>query len=132
MADIEGAARRLSWALNENQAHGREGAEVEPGEQEAHDAGLRSGSILYRSAVWWLVDTGALALDREANARTRNASGAQHRGFAFKITRGAWKCCVGDDGRSQRELPPGVRPGISNTWYNVDCVVVPRAGGKGR
>jgi hypothetical protein len=50
--DIEDAARRLLWALNENQAHGREGAKVEPGEQEAHDAGLRPGSILYRSAVW--------------------------------------------------------------------------------
>ena len=88
MADIEGAARRLSWALNENQAHGREGAEVEPGEQEANDAGLGPGSILHRSAVWWLLDTGALVPDREANARARNASGAQHRGFAFKITRG--------------------------------------------
>ena len=88
MPDIEEAARRLLWALNENQAHGREGAEVEPGEQEAHDAGLRSGSILYRSAVWWLLDTGALAPHREANARTRNASGAQHGDFAFEITRG--------------------------------------------
>jgi hypothetical protein len=88
VADIEGAARRLSWALNENQAHGREGAEVEPGEQEANDAGLGPGSILHRSAVWWLLDTGALVPDREANARARNASGAQHRDFAFKITRG--------------------------------------------
>jgi len=73
---VEEAARRLLWALNENQAHGREGAEVEP------------GSILYRSAVWWLMDTGSLAPDREANARARNASGAQHGDFAFRITRG--------------------------------------------
>ncbi len=86
--DVKGAARQLLWALYENQAHDSEGAEVEPGEQEAHDAGLRPGSILYRSAVWWLLDTGALAPDREANARARNASGAQHRDFAFKITRG--------------------------------------------
>jgi hypothetical protein len=60
---------------------------VEPGEQEAHDAGLRPGSILYRSAMWWLLDTRALTLDREANERAKNASGAQHRDFAFKITR---------------------------------------------
>jgi hypothetical protein len=50
--DVEEAARRLLRALNENQAHGREGAPVKPGEQEAHDAGLRPGSSLYRSAIW--------------------------------------------------------------------------------
>jgi hypothetical protein len=88
VSDVEGAARQLLWALNENQAHGRESAEVEPGEQEAIEAGLRPGSILYRSAMWWLLDKGALVPDREANARARNASGAQHRDFAFKITRG--------------------------------------------
>ena len=53
MADVEGAAQRLR-ALNENQAYGREGAVVEPGEQEAWDAGLRPGSSLYRAAVWAL------------------------------------------------------------------------------
>ena len=51
MADVEGAARRLLRGLNENQAHGREGTVVEPGEQEARDA-----------------------------------AGAQHRDFAFRIT----------------------------------------------
>lgn len=79
MADVEGAARRLLQALNENQAHDLEGGAVEPGEQEAHDAGLRPGSILYRSAMWWLLDTRALTSDREANERAKNASGAQHR-----------------------------------------------------
>ena len=54
MADVEGAARRLLQALNENQAHSRDGAVVEPGEQEARDAGLRPGSSLYRAAVWAL------------------------------------------------------------------------------
>ena len=88
MADVEGAAQRLLRALNENQAHDREGAEVEPGEQEARDAGLRPGSPLYRAAVWWLLDKGALVPDREANARARNAAGAQHHNFRFKITRG--------------------------------------------
>lgn len=34
VSDVEGAAKRLLWALNENQAHDREGAEVEPGKQE--------------------------------------------------------------------------------------------------
>jgi len=87
VADVEGAARRLLRALNENQAHGREGAVVEPGEHEAMDANLRPESILYRSAVWWLLDKGALVPDREANERARNASGAQHRDFAFRITR---------------------------------------------
>ena len=87
MADVEGAARRLLRGLNENQAHGREGTVVEPGEQEARDAGLRPGSSLYRAAVWWLLDEGALVPDREANVRARNASGAQHRDFAFRITR---------------------------------------------
>jgi hypothetical protein len=87
VADVEGAARRLLQALNENQAHDLEGGAVEPGEQEAHDAGLRPGSTLYRSAVWWLLDTGALVPDREANERLRNASGAQHHDFAFRITR---------------------------------------------
>jgi hypothetical protein len=87
VADVEGAAGRLLLALNVNQAHGREGAVVEPGEQEARDAGLRPGSSLYRAAMWWLLDKGALVPDREANARARNAAGAQHRDFAFRITR---------------------------------------------
>jgi hypothetical protein len=87
VADVEGAAQRLLRALNENQAYGREGAVVEPGEQEARDAGLRPGSSLYRAAVWWLLDKGALVPDREANARARNTAGAQHRDFAFRITR---------------------------------------------
>jgi hypothetical protein len=38
--------------------------------------------------MWWLLDTGALVPDREANARARNTAGAQHHDFAFKITRG--------------------------------------------
>jgi hypothetical protein len=87
VADVEEAARRLLRVLNENQAHDREAAEVEPGEQEARDAGLRPSSTLYRSAVWWLLDTGALVPNREANERLRNASGAQHHNFAFRITR---------------------------------------------
>ena len=87
MADVEGAAQRLLRALNETQAHGRERAVVEPGEQEARDAGLRPGSSLYRAAVWWLLDKGALVPDREANARARNAAGAQHGDFAFRLTR---------------------------------------------
>ena len=87
MADVEEAARRLLQALSEHQAHGRGGATVEPGELEARDAGLRPGSPLYRAAVWWLLDTGALVPDREANARARNAAGAQHRDFAFRLTR---------------------------------------------
>ncbi len=85
--DVEKAARRLLRALNENQAHGREGAEVEPGEQGARDVGLRPGSTLYRAAVWWLLDKGALVPDREANEGLRNAAGAQHRDFAFRLTR---------------------------------------------
>jgi hypothetical protein len=87
VADVEVAAQRLLRALNETQAHGREGAVVEPGEQAARDAGLRPGSSLYRAAVWWLLDKGALVPDREANARVRNAAGAQHRDFAFRITK---------------------------------------------
>ena len=87
MADIEEAARRLLRAMNENQAHSREGSPVKPGEEEAIDAGLRPGSTLYRSAVWWLLDKEALVPDREANARARNAAGAQHGDFAFRITR---------------------------------------------
>ena len=87
MAEVEEAARRLLWVLNENQAHGREGAVVKPGEQEAGDAGLRPGSSLYRAAVWWLLDKGALVPDRESNERLRNAAGAQRRDFTFKLTR---------------------------------------------
>jgi hypothetical protein len=87
VAEVEKAARRLLRALNENQAHGREGAGVKPGEQEAKDAGLRPGSTLYRAAVWWLLDKGALVPDREANERLRNTVGAQHRDFAFRLTR---------------------------------------------
>ena len=86
MADVEGAAGRLLLALNVNQAHDREGAVVEPGEQEARDAGLRPGSSLYRAAVWWLLDQEALVPDREPNERARNAAGAQHRDFTFRIT----------------------------------------------
>ena len=87
MANVEEAARRLLWALNEHQAHDREGATVQPQDQEARDAGLRPGSPLYRAAVWWLLDVGALVPDEEANEQLRNAVGAQRRGFAFKITR---------------------------------------------
>ncbi len=86
MADAEVAARRLLRAMSEHQAPGYEGATVTPGEEEATDAGLRPGSHLYRAAVWWLLDNDALVPDREANERLRNASGAQHRDFAFKLT----------------------------------------------
>ena len=85
--DVEGAARRLLRVLNENQAHGREGAVVGLGEEEARDAGLRPGSHLYRAAVWWLLDNDALVSDREANERLRNTVGAQHHDFAFRLTR---------------------------------------------
>ena len=85
--DVEGAARRLLRALNEHQAHGREGAVVKPGEEETMVAGLRPGSHLYRAAVWWLLDKGALVPDREANARVKNTAGAQHHDFAFRLTR---------------------------------------------
>ena len=87
MANVEEAAHRLLQALNEHQAHDREGAPVKPGNQEARYAGLRVGSTLYRAAMWWLLDVGALVPDEEANEQLRNAVGAQHRGFAFKITR---------------------------------------------
>ena len=63
MANVEEAARRLLWALNEHQAHDREGATVKPGDQEARDAGLRPGSPFYRAAIWWLLDAGALVPD---------------------------------------------------------------------
>ena len=85
--DVEGAARRLLGALNEHQAHGREGAVVKPVEEEARDFGLRPGSHLYRAAVWWLLDNDALVPDREANERLRNTLGAQHHDFAFRHTR---------------------------------------------
>ena len=87
MADVEEAARRLLRAMSEHQGQGREGAVVEPGEQAARDAGLRPGSSLYRAAVWWLLDNEALVPDREANEGARNAAGAQHSDFTFKITR---------------------------------------------
>ncbi len=87
MADVEEAARRLLRAMNENQAHSREGSLVKPGEEEAIDAGLRPGSTLYRAAVWWLLDKEALVPDREANEGARNAAGAQHGDFTFRITR---------------------------------------------
>ena len=87
MDDVEEAGRQLLRALSENQAHGREDAAVKPGEQEVRDAGLRSGSPLYRAAVWWLLDNGALVPDRVANERLRNTVGAQHHDFAFRLTR---------------------------------------------
>ncbi len=87
MANLEEVAHQLLKALNEHQAHGREGATVEPGDQEAGGAGLRMGSPLYRAAIWWLLDVGALIPDEETNAQRRNTVGAQHRGFMFKITR---------------------------------------------
>jgi hypothetical protein len=87
VANLEEAAQRLLWALNEHQAHDREGATVQPGDQEAQDAGLRVSSTHYRAAIWWLLDVGALVPDEETNEQLRNAVGAQHRGFAFKITR---------------------------------------------
>jgi len=65
----------------------RGGAEVEPGEQGARDVGLRPGFTLYRAAVWWLLDKGALVPDREANEELRNTAGTQHCDFAFKITK---------------------------------------------
>jgi hypothetical protein len=87
MVNVEEAAQRLLRALNEHQAHDREGVTVKPADQEARDAGLRVGSTHYRAAIWWLLDVGALVPDEDANEQLRNAVGAQHRGFAFKITR---------------------------------------------
>ncbi len=87
MTNVEEAARRLLGTLNEHQAYDREGATVHLGDQEARDAELVPGSIGYRAAVWWLLDVGALVPDEEANKRLRNTAGAQHRGFAFKLTR---------------------------------------------
>jgi hypothetical protein len=87
LANVGEAARRLLKALNEHRAHDREGAAVQPGDQEARDARLGPGSPLYRAAVWWLLDVGALVPDEEANERLRNAFGAQHRGFVFEFTR---------------------------------------------
>ena len=87
VADVEEYARRLLKALNDHQAHDREGATVQPRDREARDAGLRLGSPLYRAAMWWLLDVGALVPDEEANERLRNVVGAQHRGFVFKTTR---------------------------------------------
>ena len=84
MANVEEAAQRLLQALNEHQAHDREGAPVKPGDQEARYAMLGVGSNLYRAAMRWLLD---VVPDEEANEQLRNAVGAQHRGFAFKITR---------------------------------------------
>ena len=81
MANVEEAARRLLKALNEHQAHDREGATVQPGDREARDARLRPGSPPLPCSC--LVVAGY----EEANERLRNAVGAQHRGFAFKITR---------------------------------------------
>ena len=86
MADVKEAARRLLGALNKHQGHDREGATVHLGEQEARTAGLRPGSAVYRAAVWWLLDVGALVPNEEANKQLRNTAGAQHRGFVFKIT----------------------------------------------
>jgi hypothetical protein len=86
MANVEGVAQRLLKALNEHQGHDREGATEEPGDQEAGGAGLRMGSPLYRAAIWWLLDVGALIPDEGANKQRRNTLGAQHRGFMFKIT----------------------------------------------
>ena len=37
--------------------------------------------------MWWLLDNEALVPDREANEGLRNAVGAQHREFAFRLTR---------------------------------------------
>jgi len=85
--NVEEAARRLLGTLNEHQAHDREGATVHLGDEEARDAGLPPGSVGYRATVWWLLDVGALVPDEEANKRLRNTAGAQHRGFAFKLTR---------------------------------------------
>ena len=88
MDNVEEAARRLLRTLNEHQGHDREGATVHLGEQEARNAGLRpAGSAVYRAAVWWLLDVGALVPNEEANKQLRNTAGAQHRGFVFKITR---------------------------------------------
>ena len=87
MTNVEEAARRLLRTLNEHQAHDHEGATVQLGDREAQDAGLRPGSALYRAAVWWLLDVGAMVPDEEANKHLRNTAGAQHLGFAFKITR---------------------------------------------
>ena len=87
MTNVEEVARRLLGTLNEHQGHYREGATLHLGEQEARDAGLRPGSAVYRAAVWWLLDVGALVPNEEANKQLRNTAGAQHRSFAFKLTR---------------------------------------------
>jgi hypothetical protein len=49
-------------------------------------ADVRPGCRQNCRQLWWLLDKGALVPDREANEGLTNATGAQHRGFAFKIT----------------------------------------------
>ena len=75
MTNVEEAARRLLGTLNEHQGHDREGATVHLGEQEARDAGLRPGSAVYRAAVWWLLDVGALVPNEEANKQLSASAG---------------------------------------------------------
>jgi hypothetical protein len=60
---------------------------VKPGEEGARDAGLRPGSPLYRAAMWWLQDKGALVPDWEANAWVKNRARTQHRDVAFRLAR---------------------------------------------
>jgi hypothetical protein len=72
---------QLLRAIDETQAHGQEGARVDP-TRAAHDAGLDVGDVgsdRYHHALGYLVGEGALVGDEHTATR---AGAGQHHGYA--------------------------------------------------
>ena len=86
---------QLLRAINANQAHGQEGARVDPS-RAAHEAGLDVGDVgseRYRHALGYLLEEGALLGDEHT---ATEAGAEQHHGYAlYFFTRRALKLLEG-------------------------------------
>ena len=72
---------RLLRSINDNQAHGEEGARAYP-PTAAHDAGLEVGSLRYEAAIYYLIEQAALL--GEAHMAFDEDVGDQHpHGYEF-------------------------------------------------
>ena len=85
-ADVRHKALQSLGLLNEHIAKGLTSVPIRPDEQMVADAGLgHRGSDLYDAAIQWLLDDGALQLDRQSRDLGSDSppGGASTHGTAF-------------------------------------------------
>ncbi|MDQ3912468.1 MAG: hypothetical protein M3305_12005 [Actinomycetota bacterium] len=75
---------RLLRCINDTQAHGREGAKVDP-PRAAQEIGLNVGSERYHDALGYLAEEGALVGDEHTEMHTDAVEGPQPRAYAIYL-----------------------------------------------